>query len=87
MKNSQLETAFFKFFPDQEGNETKVIQSKTMHGDDFYYIQSKEGRLKVFADHIEVWDKIHTKNPVKRLELEFDSIKALNALYEKDTIL
>lgn len=87
MKNSQIETAFFKIFPDQQGNETKVVQSKTMHGDDFYYIQSKEGRLKIFADRVEVWDKIHTKNPVKTLELELDTIKALNKLYEKDTVL
>ena len=79
--------AFRAIFPETSG-EIKIVESRTAIGDPFHYVNSKENRLKVLADRVEVWEKIHTKNPVKTLELEKQTIQALNKLYdETDSIL
>ena len=82
----KLVWAFRAIFPEHSG-EIKIVDSLDGKANPFHYAQSKENRLKVFHDRVEVWQKTDTKNPVKTLELTKDTIQALNKLYETDSIL
>ena len=87
MKEQQLKNAFTQVFKDQDPKEVSVIESVDAKARTFFYVQSKECRLKVFHDNVEVWEKISTKSPAKTLVLEKAMIQALNKLYEEDTVL
>jgi hypothetical protein len=87
MKEQQLKDAFTQVFKDQDMKEVSVIESVDAKARTFFYVQSKDCRLKVFHDNVEVWEKIGTKSPVKTLVLEKPMIQALNKLYETDSIL
>jgi len=87
MKEQQLKDAFVQVFKDQDPKEVLVIESVDAKARTFFYVQSKECRLKVFHDNVEVWEKIGTKSPVKTLVLEKPMIQALSKLYEEDSIL
>jgi hypothetical protein len=82
----KLTKAFKTVFPHDSG-ELKVIESTNTRGQMFTYVQSKENRLKVFDDRIELYKRIEKKEPVKTLELTKETIQALNKLYEEDSIL
>lgn len=76
----KLVWAFRAIFPEHAG-EIKIVESRTAIGDPFHYVNSKENRLKVMADRVEVWEKINTKNPIKTLEIEKQTMEALYNLY------
>lgn len=75
-----LRKAFIQFFPETKIGEIKIVEGIHSNGAAMAYVQSKENRMKVFDDRVEMWERIDTKKPVKTLELKKETIQALSQI-------
>lgn len=79
-----IEILFKAFFPECAKDEIKVIQSKTIHGKNFFYAMADGKKVKCFPDYMQVLQRSGKEEKVM-LELTITQVFALGNVYQDGT--